>query len=54
MNKSYKCKCGIENKFALWLFAHWDLRVAHRCECGRVNELLRGRIVKWGKQEKKP
>jgi hypothetical protein len=48
---SYTCKCGLQNEFAPYVFAHWNVQIVHSCDCGRKNCILRGRIVKWGKVE---
>lgn len=53
MNKTYTCKCGKEHEFSIWVIGHWNVRILHSCDCGRKNEICRGRVVKWGKEVKK-
>lgn len=33
-SSGYTCKCGRENPFTAYVFAHWDQEVTHVCECG--------------------
>jgi len=48
MKKGYTCRCGKFNAFDLYALAHTDVRLAHKCECGRKNELLGGRVRRFG------
>jgi hypothetical protein len=52
MKKSYTCKCGRVNEFGVWVFAHQNEVLIGSCECGRKNEILRGLVIKWGKEPK--
>jgi hypothetical protein len=53
--KFYTCKCGRQNEFGVWVAAHWNDQVVHSCDCGRKNSILRGRVVRWGKElDEKP
>lgn len=38
-------KCGARHEFSDYLYAHWQERIIHTCECGAVHELLRGVAV---------
>jgi len=45
--QSYTCNCGVEHTFSLWVYAHWDIKMTHKCDvCGSVNILLRGKMLK--------
>ncbi|VVB52807.1 Uncharacterised protein [uncultured archaeon] len=41
--KSYKCACGKVHVHPAYLYAHWDEIITHTCDCGRKNDLLRGK-----------
>lgn len=43
--KTYTCTCGRVHEFAAWVYAHWNILLVHRCECRRVNQLLRGQLL---------
>lgn len=45
MPSGYKCRCRKFNTFSVWVFTHWNERITHQCECGRRNELVRGRVI---------
>lgn len=47
----YTCKCGVENRFHIYVYAHWDTQLEHTCECGRKNKVLRG-VVTIGRLKK--
>ena len=48
--EGYECRCKRLNEYPIYVHAHWDVRLLHTCDCGRKNEILRGRIVKWGEK----
>lgn len=49
LTKGYTCKCGKFNLFSLWVFAHWDELITHKCECGRTAHIRRGFARKFTK-----
>lgn len=41
----YICKCSQEHKFDLYVYAHWDDKLTHRCGlCRRKNIIIRGKV----------
>lgn len=46
--EGYKCpKCKAFNRFALWVYAHWDIYITHKCEnCKHEATLRAGRVIK--------
>jgi hypothetical protein len=46
--KGYKCLCKEFNSFSSWVYAHWDERITHACDCGRQNVIRRGRVLLFG------
>lgn len=44
--KGFKCECGKEHEFSVWVYAHWDDVVWNRCECGRQNTIQAGVVIK--------
>jgi hypothetical protein len=45
--QSYLCVCGVEHVFSLWVYAHWNIKITHKCDvCGQVNILLKGKKLK--------
>jgi len=45
--RSYTCACGVEHVFSLWVYAHWNIKITHKCDvCGQVNILLKGKKLK--------
>lgn len=42
--KGYYCECGKYHEFPAWVYAHWDERLDHTCECGRRNSLFEGEV----------
>jgi DNA-directed RNA polymerase subunit RPC12/RpoP len=41
--KGYKCsKCGAENEFSSYVYAHWREILTHTCECGQKHEICHG------------
>ena len=47
----YRCECGADHMFPSYVFAHWEVELIHKCECGRSNVICRGK-VKIEKKEK--
>lgn len=44
--RSYKCPaCGQENEFTGWVFAHWNEKLTHQCECGATNDIKSGVLL---------
>lgn len=45
--KGYICVCGAFNQFAVWVFAHWGIKLIHTCDkCGQRNIVIRGVRIK--------
>lgn len=41
--KSFVCsRCGTEHAFALYVFAHWNNELEHKCDCGARHSIQRG------------
>ncbi len=38
------CECGKEHELGMYVAAHWDERLLHTCDCGRVHSLKNGVI----------
>jgi len=45
MRKEYTCSCGVVNKFSPWVYAHWEEPIRHTCICGKMNILMKGRVL---------
>lgn len=42
----FKCKCGTEHRYGVYVYAHWGTPLLFKCPgegCGREWEVLRGR-----------
>lgn len=44
--KGYVCPCGKKHAFDVYALAHQHIDLVHTCECGRVNTLRRGLVVR--------
>lgn len=45
--KGYDCsECGKFNRYPSYVYAHWDDRLTHECECGAKHDIIRGRAYK--------
>ena len=50
--KSFVCtRCGKEHAFALYVFAHWNNELEHKCDCGARHAIQRGRAWSLDKAE---
>jgi transcription elongation factor Elf1 len=44
--KGFTCKkCGKEEVFPPYVYAHWNEPLTHSCPCGRVHKILRGKAT---------
>lgn len=44
--KGYKCECGTEHKFPVYVYAHWREELVHACEtCGNKHTIFMGRAT---------
>ena len=42
--KSFICtRCGKEHEFALYVFAHWNDELEHKCDCGARHAIRKGK-----------
>ena len=39
-----RCECGADHMFPSYVFAHWEVELIHKCECGRSNVICRGKV----------
>lgn len=45
--KGFTCKtpgCGEQHVFNLYVFAHWDEQLKHKCKCGALSTIQRGMV----------
>lgn len=43
--KGHICpKCKKHHSWPLYVFAHWQLSLKHKCDCGMVSNLQNGKI----------
>ena len=50
--KSFVCsRCGKEHAFALYVFAHWNHELEHKCDCGARHSIQRGIAIALDKPE---
>jgi hypothetical protein len=41
-----RCLCGNENRFSVWVYAHWRMKITFTCpSCHAKCTLLRGEII---------
>jgi hypothetical protein len=41
--KGYACEaCGTEHRFPAYVYAHWEVRITHSCDCGAKHSVLCG------------
>jgi len=40
--KRFQCGCGAQHTLASYVYAHWQEKLWHHCECGRRNIVQNG------------
>lgn len=42
--KGFKCECGEWHDFVVYVYAHWDDTLYHKClDCGRQHSIMGGK-----------
>lgn len=45
VNDSWACTCGRVHNFGVYVAAHWNEALEHRCECGTGRVFKSGEVV---------
>jgi len=45
MTQKFKCACGKVHALGSYVCAHWNEKLQHTCECGRVNLVQSGVVL---------
>jgi hypothetical protein len=54
LRKGFKCQaCGKYERFALYVYAHWDEVLTYTCDCGQAYSIQAGSVARIGATKKK-
>lgn len=42
LTKKYRCACGADREFGVYVYAHWSDALVETCDCGRQNRIKNG------------
>lgn len=46
LTKGFTCECGKYEKYSVYVYAHWDVKLIFTCECGIKYSIIKGRATK--------
>jgi hypothetical protein len=53
LTQAFECACGKEERLGVYVFAHYQDKLLHTCDCGRVNVIQNGVVLTPVKAPKK-